>query len=65
MHEAVRALLVYLVVEAANPPQPLWVGVRVVTAALLGLGIFFLKRRTAGRLERWRSLRRRRVRIGS
>ena len=64
IHEAVRALLVYLLVDAANAPELLWVGVRIATSALLGLVLVLVRRRLSGRLESWRHLRRRRVRIG-
>ncbi len=65
VHEAARSLLVYLLVEAANPPSLIWVGVRVLSAAVLGLLLLVFRGRIDRRLDRWRQLRRRRVRIGA
>jgi len=64
VHEAARALLLYLLIETANPPEPLWVGVRVATSAAFGLLMILLQRRMGGRLDRWRRARSGRMRIG-
>ncbi|MEM1244766.1 MAG: rod shape-determining protein MreD [Acidobacteriota bacterium] len=64
VEEAARALLVFLFVDAANPSDPLWVGARVLTSGALGLALVILRRRLSGRLERWRQMRRVRMRLG-
>ena len=64
IHEAARALLFYMLVETANPPELLWVGVRVATSAAFGLLMILLRRRMSGRLERWRRGRHGRMQIG-
>lgn len=64
VEEAARALLIFLLVEQTNPPDPIWVGVRVVTSGALGLLLVVLRRRLGVRLERWRQTRRVRMRLG-
>lgn len=64
IEEAARALLIYLLVDSANPSDPLWVGARVLTSGALGLLLVILRRRLSGRLERWRQMRRVRMRLG-
>ena len=57
--------LVLLLVESANASSPVWVGARVLSAAALGILVVLLRGRMDRRLDRWRQLRRRRVRIGA